>query len=47
MYQVGEKEVQAVRKVLMSRKLFRYNIGHECERFEKRYAEFVGAKHAA
>ncbi|MCD6404338.1 MAG: aminotransferase class V-fold PLP-dependent enzyme [Planctomycetes bacterium] len=45
MYTIGEKEVQAVRKVLMRKKLFRYGVGTECERFEKRYAKFVGAKH--
>jgi len=46
MYKIGEKEVQAVRRVLLSKKLFRYTIGHECERFERRYAKYVGVKYA-
>jgi dTDP-4-amino-4,6-dideoxygalactose transaminase len=44
MYLIGEKEVQAVRRVLLRKKLFRYQIGRECERFERRWAKFVGAK---
>jgi dTDP-4-amino-4,6-dideoxygalactose transaminase len=45
MYRVGQKEVDAVARVLLSGELFRYHIGGECERFEKRYAKYVGAKH--
>jgi len=44
---MGEKEAEAVRKVIGSGKLFRYNIGRECERFEKRWAEYLGVRHAA
>jgi dTDP-4-amino-4,6-dideoxygalactose transaminase len=47
MYLIGEKEVQAVRRVLLRKKLFRYSVGNECERFERRWAKFVGAKYAA
>jgi len=47
MYRVGAKEVQAVRKVLLSKRLFRYQIGRECERFERRYAKFLGVKHVS
>lgn len=45
MYRVGQEEIDAVAKVILSGELFRYHEGGECERFEKRYAEFVGAEH--
>ena len=45
MYRVGQKEVDAVAKVLLSGKLFRYGVGGECERFERRYAKALGVKH--
>ncbi len=45
MLRVGQKEVDAIAKVLLSGKVFRYNIGGECGRFEKRYARFLGVKH--
>jgi dTDP-4-amino-4,6-dideoxygalactose transaminase len=45
MYRVGQKEVDAVAKVLLSGKLFRYHKGGECARFEERYAEALGVKH--
>ncbi len=45
MYRVGQEEIDAIAKVLLSGKVFRYNIGGECGRFEKRYAKFLGVKH--
>jgi dTDP-4-amino-4,6-dideoxygalactose transaminase len=42
---VGQKEVDAVARVLLSGKLFRYHEGGECVRFEKRYGETLGVKH--
>jgi dTDP-4-amino-4,6-dideoxygalactose transaminase len=45
MYRVGQKEVDAIGKLLLSGKLFRYGYGGECDRFEKRYAKFLGVKH--
>ena len=45
MYRVGQKEADAVAKVLLSGKIFRYNIGGECGRFERRYAKLLGVKH--
>lgn len=45
MLRVGQKEVDAIAKVILSGKVFRYNIGGECARFEKRYAEALGVKH--
>jgi dTDP-4-amino-4,6-dideoxygalactose transaminase len=45
MLRVGQREADAIAKVLLSGKVFRYNIGGECGRFEKRYAKFLGVKH--
>jgi dTDP-4-amino-4,6-dideoxygalactose transaminase len=47
MYIVGEEEVEALARVVRSGKLFRYGIGSECDRFEARYAEYLGVKHFA
>ncbi|MEN6400864.1 MAG: aminotransferase class V-fold PLP-dependent enzyme, partial [Armatimonadia bacterium] len=44
MYRVGQKEVDAIAKVLLSGDLFRYHIGGECTRFEARYAKYLGVK---
>ncbi len=45
MFRVGQKEVDAIAKVLLSGKLFRYGIGGECERFERCYAKSLGVRH--
>jgi dTDP-4-amino-4,6-dideoxygalactose transaminase len=45
MYIIGQEEIDAVARIVRSKELFRYGIGHECERFEARYAAFLGAKH--
>jgi dTDP-4-amino-4,6-dideoxygalactose transaminase len=45
MYIIGQEEIEACARVINSKELFRYNIGHECERFEARYAAYLGAKH--
>ena len=47
MYIVGEEEIAAVTKVLRDGTLFRYGIGGECDRFESRYAAYLGVKHFA
>ncbi len=47
MYIVGEEEIAALTKVLREGKLFRYGIGGECDRFEERYAKYLGVKHFA
>jgi dTDP-4-amino-4,6-dideoxygalactose transaminase len=44
-YRIGEEEIDAISKVIRSRKLFRYGIGEECSRFERRYAERLGVAH--
>jgi len=46
-YQVGEEEIDAVTRVIRSGALFRYGVGHECARFEARYAEHLGVRHFA
>jgi dTDP-4-amino-4,6-dideoxygalactose transaminase len=47
MYIVGEEEIEAVTRVLREGTLFRYGIGGECDRFEARYAAYLGVKHFA
>ncbi len=47
MYKVGEAEIEALARVIRSGALFRYGVGHECERFEQRYAAWLGVKHFA
>jgi dTDP-4-amino-4,6-dideoxygalactose transaminase len=45
MYIIGQEEIDAMARVVTSKALFRYGLGHECERFEQRYADYLGAKH--
>lgn len=45
MYRIGSEELEAVRRVIESKKIFRYGVGDECKTFEERYADYVGAKH--
>ncbi len=45
MYKIGQEEIDAVTRVIENRKLFRYRIGEECSRFEKRYAARLGTAH--
>ncbi|HWF77464.1 MAG TPA: DegT/DnrJ/EryC1/StrS family aminotransferase [Caulobacteraceae bacterium] len=47
MYKAGEAEIEALARVIRSGALFRYGVGHECERFEQRYADWLGVKHFA
>ncbi|MEP5514803.1 MAG: aminotransferase class I/II-fold pyridoxal phosphate-dependent enzyme, partial [Bauldia litoralis] len=48
MYVVGEEEIEALAQVIRSGKLFRYGEGEsECDRFERRYAEYLGVDHTA
>ena len=47
MYLVGQEEIDALAKVIHSRALFRYGVGSECDRFEARYAKFLGVRHFA
>lgn len=45
MYRIGNEELEAVRRVIESKKIFRYGVGAECKGFEERYAAYVGSKH--
>jgi dTDP-4-amino-4,6-dideoxygalactose transaminase len=45
MYIIGQEEIDAVARVINTKALFRYGLGHECERFEQRYAAYLGCKH--
>jgi dTDP-4-amino-4,6-dideoxygalactose transaminase len=47
MYIVGQKEIDAVTRVIESGALFRYGVGKECDTFEERYAKHLGCKHFA
>ena len=47
MYIVGQEEIDAIAAVIRSGALFRYGIGSECDRFEQRYAEYLGTGHVA
>ena len=47
MYVVGDEEIEAIAKVIRSGKLFRYEDDSECERFETRYAEYLGVSDTA
>jgi dTDP-4-amino-4,6-dideoxygalactose transaminase len=47
MYVVGQEEIDAIAAVIRSGALFRYGIGGECDRFERRYAEYLGTGHVA
>jgi len=47
MYTVGQEEIDALTRVINSAALFRYGVGHECDRFEQRYAGYLGVSHFA
>jgi len=47
MYIVGDEEIEAIAKIIRSGALFRYGVGSECDRFEARYAKYLGVKHFA
>ncbi len=47
MYIAGQEEIDAVAKVIRDHALFRYGVGGECDRFEARYAAYLGVKHFA
>jgi hypothetical protein len=36
MYIIGQQEIDAMARVVNTKALFRYGLGHECERFEQR-----------
>jgi dTDP-4-amino-4,6-dideoxygalactose transaminase len=44
-YRIGEAEVQRIRKLIESGKMFRYGAGGECDKFETDWAAHVGSKY--
>jgi dTDP-4-amino-4,6-dideoxygalactose transaminase len=47
MYTVGDEEAAAIAAAIRNKALFRYGVGGECDRFEQRYATYLGVKHFA
>ncbi len=47
MYTVGEEEIEAIATAIREGALFRYGVGGECDRFEERYAAYLGVRHVA
>lgn len=47
MYIVGQEEIDAIARVIREGNLFRYGVGGECDRFEQRYADYLGSRHVA
>jgi dTDP-4-amino-4,6-dideoxygalactose transaminase len=47
MYIAGDEEIAAIAAAIRGKALFRYGVGNECERFEQRYAAYLGVKHFA
>ncbi len=45
LYTLGQQEIDALAGVVNSKALFRYSIGHECERLKTRYAAWLRANH--
>ena len=47
MYEIGNQEVQAIKKIISKGKLFRYLENSECDFFEKNYSKYLSIKHTA
>jgi dTDP-4-amino-4,6-dideoxygalactose transaminase len=47
MYIAGDEEIEAIAAAIRGKALFRYGVGGQCERFEQRYAAWLGVKHFA
>ena len=47
MYEIGNQEVQAIKKIISKGKLFRYLENSECDFFEKNYSKYLAIKHTA
>ena len=47
MYEIGDQEVQAIKKIISKGKLFRYLENSECDFFEKNYSKYLSIKHTA
>ena len=47
MYEIGNKEAQAIKNIISKGKLFRYLENSECEIFEKNYSKYLSTKYTA
>ena len=47
MYEIGNEEIEAIRKIVSQKKLFRYFENSECSIFEKNYSKYLSIKHTA
>ena len=47
MYEIGNQEVQAIKKIISKGKLFRYLENSECDFFEKNYSKYLSIKYTA
>ena len=47
MYEIGNEEVKAIKKIISQGKLFRYFENSECSIFEKKYSKYLSIKHTA
>ena len=48
MYRMGKAEAEAAEKIILSGQLFRYsNSQSQCDKFERRFARYLGVNHAA
>jgi len=47
MYIAGDEEIEAIAAAIRGKALFRYGVGNACDRFEARYAAYLGVKHFA
>ena len=45
MYRMGDREVERVRRLVHSGKMFRYGMGGECDRFERDWGRYLGVRH--
>ena len=47
MYEIGNEEALAIKKIITKGKLFRYLENSECEIFEKKYSKYLSTKYTA
>ena len=47
MYEIGNQEVLAIKKIISKGKLFRYLDDSECDLFEKNYSKYLSTKYVA
>ena len=47
MYEIGNDEIKAIKKIVSKGKLFRYFENSECSIFEKNYSKYLSIKHTA